>query len=66
MTTGKHEGHGLQMHHVLGEGWVHTHGMDRHGLPELEVRGGGQGSWPGRPPPSSASAASTCSRPARP
>ena len=26
------------MHHVIGTGWVHTHGMDELGLPELEVR----------------------------
>ena len=30
---------GLKLHHVLGEGWIHTHGMQAHDLPELEVRG---------------------------
>src|SRR5438552_1354406 len=39
MRKEKHDDHGVVMHHVLGQGWVHTHGMDRHGLPELEVRG---------------------------
>jgi hypothetical protein len=33
---------GIQIHHVIGgsdtKGWVHTHGMDRLGLPELEMR----------------------------
>jgi hypothetical protein len=26
--------------HILsdGSGWIHTHGLDKHGLPELEVR----------------------------
>ena len=28
----------MKMHHVIGTGWVHTHGMDKLGLPELEVR----------------------------
>ncbi|MBY0458807.1 MAG: DUF4261 domain-containing protein [Gemmataceae bacterium] len=31
--------YGVAIHYVIGTGWVHTHGMDRHGLPELEVRG---------------------------
>ena len=31
--------YGVDIHCVIGAGWVHTHGMDRHGLPELEVRG---------------------------
>jgi hypothetical protein len=35
----RHKDHGVTLHHILGEGWVHTHGMDRHGLPELEVKG---------------------------
>lgn len=25
-------------HYVSGPGWLHSHGMDRHGLPELEAR----------------------------
>lgn len=27
--------------HIVSDerGWVHTHGLDKHGLPELEVRG---------------------------
>jgi hypothetical protein len=32
---------GVLMHYVFdgrGRGWLHTHGMDRRGLPELEVR----------------------------
>lgn len=33
---------GLMMHHVTDgkrtRGWIHTHGMDRRGLPELEMR----------------------------
>jgi rubredoxin len=32
----------IQFHHVISgsdtKGWVHTHGMDRFGLPELEMR----------------------------
>jgi hypothetical protein len=32
----------VQFHHVISgshtKGWVHTHGMDRLGLPELEMR----------------------------
>jgi hypothetical protein len=32
----------IQLHHVISgkdtKGWVHTHGMDRLGLPELEMR----------------------------
>src|SRR5262249_22304849 len=28
----------IQFHFILEKGWLHTHGMDRHGLPELEVR----------------------------
>lgn len=39
MKRAKHKDCGVLMHHVLGTGWIHTHGMDRHGLPELEVRG---------------------------
>lgn len=31
--------YGVAIHYVIGAGWVHTHGMDRKGLPELEVRG---------------------------
>ena len=26
------------IHHVIEDGWVHTHGMDELGLPELEIR----------------------------
>jgi hypothetical protein len=29
----------MKMHHVIGMGWVHTHGMADLGLPELEIRG---------------------------
>lgn len=33
---------GILMHHVtsgaMTRGWIHTHGMDRFGLPELEIR----------------------------
>jgi len=33
----------IQIHWITSgentKGWMHTHGMDQHGLPELEVRG---------------------------
>jgi Domain of unknown function (DUF4261) len=29
---------GVVMHHVLEDGWVHTHGMRAFGKPELEIR----------------------------
>ena len=33
---------GIHFHHVVSgthtKGWVHSHGMDQHGLPELEMR----------------------------
>lgn len=38
MKRAKHKDCGVVHHHVLGTGWIHTHGMDRHGLPELEIR----------------------------
>ncbi len=32
----------IELHHVISgqdtKGWVHTHGMDEYGLPELEIR----------------------------
>jgi hypothetical protein len=28
----------IQIEYILGSGWVHTHGMDAAGMPELEVR----------------------------
>lgn len=29
---------GVLIHHVIEDGWIHTHGMDAFGLPELEIR----------------------------
>jgi hypothetical protein len=37
-VTKGHEEKRYEMHWVIG-GWVHTHGMDAHGYPEIEVRG---------------------------
>ena len=28
----------MAIHHVSENGWVHTHGLDQFGLPELEIR----------------------------
>lgn len=28
----------MVVHHVIESGWVHTHGLDQLGLPELEIR----------------------------
>ena len=33
------EKYGLEFHHVIGDGWVHSHGMDQFGFPEVEARG---------------------------
>jgi Domain of unknown function (DUF4261) len=29
----------FNMHWVIGTGWIHTHGMEERGYPEVEVRG---------------------------
>lgn len=31
--------YGVDIHHVIGSGWVQSHGMARKRLPEVEVRG---------------------------
>lgn len=38
MATTERPVPGVRFDWVLGTGWVHSHGMDRYGLPELEVR----------------------------
>lgn len=38
MTDSDRPVEGVVLHHVLGTGWVHTHGMTAFGLPELEIR----------------------------
>lgn len=37
-TGGGDGGNGIDFHHVIGTGWIHTHGMAERGFPELEVR----------------------------
>jgi hypothetical protein len=29
----------VRIDHVIGTGWIHTHGLQNEGYPELEIRG---------------------------
>lgn len=35
---GKTRNEGIQIEYISGTGWIHTHGMDAAGLPEVEIR----------------------------